>query len=91
MPGQASIGEDALTVRVGCKHQTPPIPVCYCFDMTRTTIEEQSAGVTRASERIAGWMGTSACDCLHKNPSGRCCLGEVRALEKAWLDGQAGT
>ena len=83
--GHANIPKDALTVRVGLKETTDPIPVCYCFDITQRDIAEEIAATGRAtaSKRITKLMKTDNCDCLHKNPSGRCCLGEVKAVEKA--------
>ncbi len=57
--------------------------VCYCFAVT----EEMIAGAVRSertppfSELIRGEVRDGSCACDVRNPSGRCCLGEVGRLE----------
>jgi hypothetical protein len=73
-----------LMVRVGTKETEEPIPVCYCFGFTRSDIENEVAET--GSSAIAGQIRTEVkagnCGCEMKNPSGKCCLGDVtRAAE----------
>jgi len=73
-----------LQVRVGVKETTPPIPVCYCFDYTRERIfdEIRATGESTALPFITDKVKTGLCECETKNPSGRCCLGEVKKTIK---------
>jgi len=73
-----------LTVRVGLKETEDPIWVCYCFDISKKMIAEEiaSTGHSASADRIRREIENKNCDCEIKNPSGRCCLGEVLAAEK---------
>ncbi|MGQ0550347.1 MAG: putative iron-sulfur cluster-binding metallochaperone [Armatimonadota bacterium] len=78
--------KDDLTVRVGVKETEDPIPVCYCFDFTERDIIEdvERHGEGRIFKEIAANVKAGLCACEIKNPSGRCCLGNVqRAMRKA--------
>lgn len=68
-----------LVVRVGAKETSEPIPVCYCFDFTRQDIwdEIRTTGKSTAAERISAEVAAGRCACEFKNPSGKCCLGDV--------------
>jgi hypothetical protein len=57
-----------------------PVMLCYCFGFTRAQIERDvaEAGESTIPDRIAAEIRAGRCDCKRKNPSGRCCLGEVR-------------
>lgn len=70
---------DDLLVRVGAKETTDPIPVCYCFGVTRKDIgdEIERTGKSTAAERIKAEVKAGRCACEVKNPSGKCCLGQV--------------
>ena len=75
-------------VRVGAKEKQDPIPVCYCFAVTRAEIEKELAetGGCNAAARIGAEVKAGHCACEIKNPSGSCCLGEVRReIEEARL------
>lgn len=68
-----------LLVRVGTKETEDPIPVCYCFGFTRQDIwdEIQRTGKSTAAEQITVEVKAGNCACEVKNPSGKCCLGNV--------------
>ena len=68
-----------VSTRVGLKETDDPIPICYCFDFTRDKIfdEIQQSGTSNASTYIPEKVRAGECACEIKNPSGRCCLGEV--------------
>lgn len=73
-----------LRVRVGLKETEDPIPLCYCFNVTERMIREEvvQTGRSTASTRIRAEVKTGNCRCEVENPSGRCCLGDVVAVEK---------
>jgi hypothetical protein len=60
--------------------RTIPVMLCYCFGFTRAQMERDVAerGESTIPDRIAAEIRAGTCDCKRKNPSGRCCLGEVR-------------
>jgi hypothetical protein len=73
-----------LMVRVGAKETEDPIPVCYCFGFTRSDVENEVAetGSSTIAEQIKTEVKAGNCACEMKNPSGKCCLGDVtRAAE----------
>ncbi len=73
-------------MHVGAKAAVDPIPVCYCFGFTRKDIEDEIAesGCSTIAERITTEVKAGNCACEIKNPSGKCCLGDVtRAVQDA--------
>lgn len=76
-------------VRVGAKEETDPILVCYCFGFTRKDIENEIADVGRptVADRITAEIKASNCPCEVKNPSGKCCLGNVTRVVQHQLRG----
>jgi len=68
-----------LMVRVGIKEAEDPIPVCYCFGFTRQDIwdEIRQKGKSTIAEQIKLEVKAGNCACEVKNPSGRCCLGDI--------------
>ncbi|MGH9711848.1 MAG: putative iron-sulfur cluster-binding metallochaperone [Candidatus Acidiferrales bacterium] len=68
-----------LLVRVGAKEEMDPIPVCYCFGFTRKDIQDEIAkkGHSTVADRITAEVKSGNCACEVKNPSGKCCLGNV--------------
>lgn len=76
--------KNQVRVRVGLKETEDPVPVCYCFGVTARMIHEevQRTGRSSASARIRVEVKEGNCRCEVENPSGRCCLGEVRQAEK---------
>src|SRR6266481_4747851 len=63
-----------LVVRVGAKETADPIPICYCFGFTRQDIWDEI--------RITAEVEAGRCACEIKNPSGKCCLGDVTRTAK---------
>lgn len=76
--------KEQVRVRVGLKETEDPIPLCYCFDVTERMIREeiQRTGRSTAATRIRAEVKAGTCRCEVENPSGRCCLGEIRQAEK---------
>ncbi len=68
-----------LVVRVGAKEMADPIPICYCFGFTRQDIwdEIRRTGKSTVAQRITAEVRAGNCACEVKNPSGKCCLGDV--------------
>ncbi len=74
-----------LKVRVGLKETEDPVPLCYCFDYSRSDIckELEERGSTDIPERIKAEVKAGYCACEVKNPSGSCCLGDIaRAIQE---------
>jgi hypothetical protein len=73
-----------VRVPVNAKDMGADVPLCYCFGHTRRSIAEEIAATGRSSAFTAVTHEVKAghCACEVKNPSGRCCLGDVRACEK---------
>jgi len=73
---------DDLWVRVGAKEEADSIPACYCFGFTREDIENEIAATGRSTvaDRITAEVKSGNCACGVKNPSGKCCLGNVVAI-----------
>jgi hypothetical protein len=73
-----------LLVRVGSKEEADPIPVCYCFGFSRKDIENEivSTGHSTVAERISEEVRQGNCACEVKNPSGKCCLGNVARVSQ---------
>ena len=73
-----------LMVRVGAKETADPIPICYCFGFTRQDIWEEirSTRKSTVAERITTEVKAGHCACEVRNPSGKCCLGDVTRTAK---------
>jgi hypothetical protein len=73
-----------LVVRVGAKETADPIPICYCFGFARQDIWDEigSTGKSTVAERIKAEVEAGHCACEVKNPSGKCCLGDVTRAAK---------
>ncbi len=76
-----------LVVRVGAKETADPVPVCYCFGFSRQDIWDEvwRTGKSTVAERIAAEVKAGRCACEVKNPSGKCCLGDVVRTAKERL------
>lgn len=81
-----------LLVRVGPKEVTDPIPVCYCFGFSRKDIVNEIAETesSTVANRITTEVKSGHCACEVKNPSGNCCLSDVRRTAKEILKVIAG-
>ena len=80
--GASVFTKSDLTVRVGLKEKESPRTICYCFGHTYEEIEAQvgSTGRSTVPDDIRLKLRTQGCDCVHTNPSGSCCLGEVMSF-----------
>ena len=82
-----------LLVRVDVKEKADSVPVCYCFGFTRKDIENEIAktGNSTVAERITAEVKAGNCACEVKNPSGKCCLGNVTrtARDRLRLKGES--
>ncbi|GAC1438728.1 MAG: copper chaperone Copz family protein [Terriglobales bacterium] len=84
--GQApTFRREDLLVRVGAKEKAEPIPVCYCFGFTREAIRHEVAETRHSTiaDRITAEVKAGNCACAVKNPSGKCCLGNVARVVQA--------
>ncbi len=81
-----------LTVPVFQKSTDPQRPVCYCFDHSVRSIEDEVAakGTSEVPESIAKKCKAGLDDCEHNNPQGSCCLGNVRQVVKAAVEARGG-
>lgn len=82
--GGAVLERQHVRVPVNTKDPRADVPLCYCFGHTRRSIAEEIAatGTSSAFAAITREIKAGHCACEVKNPSGRCCLGDVRAYEK---------
>lgn len=73
-----------LIVRVGAKEVEDPLPICYCFGFTRQDIWDEigSTGKSTVAKQIAAEVEAGRCACEVKNPSGKCCMGNVTRTVK---------
>lgn len=69
-----------LLVRVGLKEKVEPLLVCYCFQHTRSEIEQDFVKNNHSTieDEIREKVRKDLCSCEILNPKGRCCLGDVR-------------
>lgn len=73
-----------VRVRVGLKETEDPVQICYCFDFTEQMVRDEliTKGHTVIPDFITTEIQAGTCACEVKNPSGRCCLGEVNEVVK---------
>jgi hypothetical protein len=74
------IQKEDVKVRVGIKEREDPVPFCYCFGWTQKQIDDEIArtGKSLAVGDITVRIKTLGCDCQRNNPSGVCCLKDVK-------------
>jgi CopZ-like zinc binding protein len=89
-PTAPAFSRDDLLVRVGAKEADEQATVCHCFGISRRQIrnEVEATGRCSAAEKIKAEIQAGRCACEVKNPSGRCCLGNVIQVIKE-TDGRA--
>ena len=75
---------DDVAVKVLSKETGNDVNVCYCFNWTRSRINEEiiTSGQSTASLQIAKEVKAGNCACDIKNPKGECCLGDVNQVIK---------
>lgn len=78
------IKQEHLIKEVGLKEWANPKTVCYCFNWTKEKISDEvnKLGKTNAIGDISEKMNSIGCDCEHQNPSGKCCLKDVKKVIK---------
>lgn len=78
-------GVDDLSVPVFQKSDDPDRLVCHCFEHTVRGVEREVArtGGSDVPRSITASCRAGLDDCVRRNPQGRCCLGNVRALIEA--------
>jgi hypothetical protein len=78
-PDAPTFSPDDLLVRVGAKETGEEAAVCYCFGISRRQIREEvkATGRSSAADKIKAEIQAGRCACEVKNPSGKCCLGNI--------------
>ena len=78
--GREHFTVDDLRIRVGVKVKDNPIPLCYCFGFDENHICDEIArtGSTTIPDKVSRLIREGLCACESRNPSGACCLGEVK-------------
>ena len=86
-PGAPVFRKQDLSVRMGSKETGDPIPLCYCFSITRQAVRDeiQQTGFSTVVSRIKAEVQAGNCACEVKNPSGKCCLGNVTRVVQQGL------
>ncbi len=76
-----------VKVRVGLKETEDPVPLCYCFGITKKMVLDEIAatGQTTIPDFIKAQVKAGRCACEIKNPSGCCCLGIVMEVARRAL------
>jgi len=82
--GNELINQDKLIKEVGLKIWASVSTICYCFNWTKEKMEEEFStfGETNAIKDISSKMTTDKCACEVNNPSGTCCLKDVKQTIK---------
>lgn len=79
----APIAASALRVAVGQKGMGEPRPLCYCFGFTDADVRGRAAtGGEPVSAVVKRKMQEPGCACATQNPSGHCCLADIRTAEQ---------
>ncbi len=82
-PRKLYITKHEVKTRIGVKETTPPIPVCYCKQVTEERILDEIL-VKRCCDSLEDIKQYTQANtgrfCHITNPSGRCCGGHVQAL-----------
>lgn len=74
-PEHSRIERHEVRVAVHQKDAGPEVPLCYCFGYTRARVaREGREAITSVSQEVRA----RRCACDVRNPSGRCCLGDLR-------------
>jgi hypothetical protein len=72
-------GKAQLSVRVGFKETEAPRPLCYCFDHSWESLQQEwlATGQSTALATIRAAIRSAGCRCEETNPKGVCCLGDI--------------
>lgn len=89
---QDRLPKQDVRVRIGRKETTSPRPLCYCFGYSVEDVEADLAatGASGVGDAITEKCRQGLDRCPETNPQGSCCLGDVRAVEKAARTAAAG-
>ncbi|WP_457641341.1 putative iron-sulfur cluster-binding metallochaperone [Persephonella sp.] len=68
-----------IKVKVGIKEENPPRPICYCFGFNIEDVKNNGENVVK---EINKKIKESGCFCETANPSGKCCLADIKKLIK---------
>ena len=63
------ITKDSLRTDVGIKENRADSMICYCFGVTKAAATNPSI-----KEFVVKKTKENICECITRNPSGRCCL-----------------
>lgn len=76
------ISKNDVTVRIGVKEVGAPRAVCYCFNHSVESIEEEIrvSGQSSAPSSITENCRSGLERCSELNPKGSCCLGDVNKI-----------
>lgn len=74
------ITKNQLSVRLGLKETEAPRTVCYCFGHTVESLaaELKEKGSVSAVIDVMAKLRAGECRCVELNPSGACCLPDLR-------------
>lgn len=74
--------QEDLNVSVGFKEGAKKETYCYCFGWTKPKMVEdiKKHGRSTAIEDIKANMDSIGCSCEVKNPSGKCCMSDVKKV-----------
>jgi hypothetical protein len=86
--GDEVLTQNDISVSVGLKKGASVKNYCYCFGWTRDKIEQdiKENGTSTAIEDIKSKMNSIGCSCEVKNPSGKCCMVDVKKVVKEILN-----
>ena len=80
--------KDQLRYRVASKENSGPSTVCYCFGVSKEMISEEILKTGKST--FLSWIGKEvkdgSCACEVRNPAGKCCMGEIKKVEKDFLN-----
>lgn len=69
--------------RIGFKEVSGEAKICYCFGISREMISEEI--IRRGKSDFFSWIKEEIrqgfCACEIRNPSGRCCLKQIKDVE----------
>jgi hypothetical protein len=78
-----------LRVRPGMKNGGELL--CYCLQFRKQDLQaEDPTAPARIPQQIEALVKAGECSCEVRNPSGRCCLGEVRKFVRGLAAARAG-
>lgn len=74
-PDREPLRRHDLRAPVHQKDLGPDVPLCYCFGYTRARLAREGDA---ALAFVTAQVRAKRCACDIKNPSGRCCLADLR-------------